>query len=282
MDFFKHKTAYIVGGSSGIGLATAKLLAHKGAEVIIFARRREPLDHALGAIKATNRLMVRGHACQLDAADRDQVQEVMAQAVSSFGPPDLLINCAGRAYPRSFDEVSAHQFEETMRINLYTAWNTIAVLLPYMKTRGGYIVNTSSVAGFIGVYGYTDYCASKFAVYGFSEALRSELKPFGILVSVLCPPDTDTPAMVEENKTKPAETWAISGNVRLMSAESVAAALLSGVRRGKFLIIPGWDGWLTNLVSRLAPGLVRMVMDRQIAGVRHKKQGALTNSGSVL
>src|SRR5438477_366286 len=83
----------------------------------------------------------------------------------------------------------------------------------------------ASLAGLIGVFGYTDYCASKFAIVGFSEALRSELKPHGIMVSVLCPPDVDTPGFAVENTTKPPETVAISEGAKPMTPDEVAAEL---------------------------------------------------------
>ena len=123
----------------------------------------------------------------------------MAEVVQSFGAPDILINNVGRALPRYFEDVTFEQFDETMKTNLYGAWNTISVLVPHMKAGGGTIVNVSSMAGFIGVFGYTDYCASKFAVVGLSEALRQELRRYGITVAVLCPPDTDTPGLANED-----------------------------------------------------------------------------------
>jgi short-subunit dehydrogenase len=140
-----------------------------------------------------------------------------------------------------------------------------------MKEHGGYIVNVSSIAGFIGLFGYTDYSASKFAIIGFSEALRSELKRYGITVSVLCPPDTDTPGFHEENKTKPEETKAISGSAKLMQPDEVARALLSGMRKEARHIIPSFDGKLIFLLKRLLPGLVEFVMDSTIKKVQAKR-----------
>jgi len=137
-----------------------------------------------------------------------------------------------------------------------------------MKTQGGYIVNVSSIAGIIGVFGLTDYCASKFAIIGFSEALRSELMPHNIMVSVLCPPDTDTPALEVENRTKPIETHAISENAGLMQPEEVAKALVKGIQKKQSLIIPGIEGKFSCLVKRLAPNLVEWVMDRSIRRVQ--------------
>jgi len=151
-----------------------------------------------------------------------------------------------------------------MKTNLYGAWNTISALLPHMRERGGYIVNVSSMAGLIGVFGYTDYSASKFALIGLSEALRSELRRYGITVSVLCPPDTDPPGLQEENKTKPPETKATSARAKLMQPDAVARALINGMERRRFLIIRGFDGKLTFAVKRLFPGLVDWMMSRDI------------------
>jgi 3-dehydrosphinganine reductase len=240
---------------------------------VLFARRRDALEAAARAVEAvrkaaTQRVVWR----QLDAADRLQVEQVMAEAVAAFGAPDVLVNCAGRAYPHRFEDVTYAQFDDTLRMNVHTCWNTVQVLLPQMRERGGYIVNTSSVAGLIGVFGYTDYCASKFAIVGFSEALRSELKPLGITVSVLCPPDTDTPGFAIENRTKPEETRAISATAKVMSAEAVADALIDGMRCERLLIIPGRDSRLVALAKRFFPGLLERVLDRtvrQVAARRH-------------
>jgi short-subunit dehydrogenase len=143
-----------------------------------------------------------------------------------------------------------------------------------MRNSGrGYIVNVASLAGLIGTFGYTDYCASKFGVIGFSEALRSELKPHGIAVSVLCPPDTDTPGFATENRTKPEETRAVSGHTRVMHPDAVAGALLRGMQRRDFLIVPGIESKCAALLKRLAPSAVQWVMDRTIARVTPARVG---------
>ena len=265
---FEDKQVYVVGGSLGIGLAIARRVASLGSQVTIFARRQAPLDQAVETVGArrkhpAQRILAR----QLDASDPLQVARVMYQAVAELGPPDVLINCAGRAYPRRFEEVSYEQFADTLRVNLHGCWNTVQALLPHMKSKGGYIVNTASLAGLIGVFGYTDYCASKFGLVGLSEALRSELKVYNITVSVLCPPDTDTPGLEIENRTKPEETRAISANARVMTADAVADALIRGMARRTFLIIPGIEGRIGVLAKRLFPGLVERVMDRTIRRV---------------
>jgi len=270
---FDTAQVYIVGGSLGIGLAVAQRVAGLGADVTIFGRRREPLEQAAAAVRAACRRTSQSVTWrQLDVGNHAQVAATMHQLVAERGAPDVLINCAGRAYPRRFEEIPYAQFAETMLVNLHGCWNTIQVLLPHLKAKGhGYIVNTSSVAGLIGVFGYTDYCASKFAVVGFSEALRSELKPHGITVSVLCPPDTDTPGFAIENLTKPEETRAISASAKVLSPAAVAEHLLRGMARGEFLIVPGFDSRLGVLAKRLAPGVVRWVMDRTIVKVGQRR-----------
>jgi 3-dehydrosphinganine reductase len=273
MKEFKGKTAFIPGGSSGIGLSTAKLLAAEGANVVIFARNSKRLEEAAALVKKSSKGGARTGFMTLDVSDNAAVKDTMAKAVSDFGTPDLLINCAGRAYPRNFEDISFAQFDETMHINMYGIWNTCAALIPLMKKRGGLIVNTSSMCGFIGVFGYTDYCASKYAIVGFSEALKSELKQYNIDVHVLCPPDTDTPGFAEENKTKPEETKAISASAKLMSPDDVAAVLLKDIRAGKFMIIPNMDGKFTFIMKRLFPKITELAMDMSIKKVQ-KNRGA--------
>ena len=222
MKDFRNKIAYIVGGSSGIGLATARLLFEYGAHITIFSRDEQKLTRAMKEISEHHALTEQTVAwMQMDVADRSAVEQVLETSVRRHGIPDILINCAGRAYPHYFEDISYEQFDETMKINFYGIWHTTKKLAPLMKEKGGYIVNVSSIAGFLGVFGFTDYSASKFAIMGFSEALRSELKPFNIMVSVLCPPDTNTPALEVENKTKPEETKAISENEKHNSRTAI-------------------------------------------------------------
>jgi len=275
MKDFNGKVVYITGGSQGIGLAAAKLFAAKGASIAIFARRKQVLDEALKEITGQRQNPEQKFSCfSLDVSKQDEVNNVMQQAVASVGVPDVLVNCAGRAKPGYMGDITYGQFDETIKIDLYGTWNTCAFLVPLMKKKGGYIVNTSSMCGFIGVFGYTDYCAAKFGVLGFSEALRSELKQHNIAVSVLCPPDTDTPGFAEENKTKPPETKAVSASASIMKPEAVASALIKGMAKGGFMIIPNADGNFTYIMKRLFPWLVDMVTDSQVKNVQKAAKSA--------
>jgi short-subunit dehydrogenase len=265
---FAGATVYVVGGSSGIGLAIARKAAALGADVVLFARRRQILEDAAAQVQSAAASPKQKVVWQqLDVTDAAAVQQVLGRAVADCGPPRVVVNCAGGARPGYFEEITHEQLVDTMRVNLFGCWATVQALLPHMKGQGGYIVNVASMAGLIGVFGYTDYCASKFALVGFSEALRSELKRFRITVSVLCPPDTDTPGLAAENETKPAETRAVSAGAGVMSADAVAQALLRGMRRGSFLIIPGREGKFIALAKRFFPRMVESVMERTVRGV---------------
>jgi short-subunit dehydrogenase len=268
---FSGKRVYVFGGSSGIGLAAARHLAGLGAHLVLLARDRGKLEKALEEVRRAGRDPLQPVGIfSVDVSDREQVFKVMAEVARAFGPPDILINCAGRAIPRRFADIGEDQLHETLAINLCGTWHAIAAVLPYMKERGGHIVNVSSIAGFLGVYGYADYAASKFAVMGLSEVLRSEFKPLGIGVSVLCPPDTDTPALAAEAATKPEETKAISAGARVLSADAVAKAMVEGIKKNRAVIVPGIDGRLIWMAKRLFPGVVSFFMDRTIRKMRRK------------
>jgi 3-dehydrosphinganine reductase len=265
MKDYSTKIAYITGGSSGIGLSLARELLRHEAKVVLIARNRDKLKHARNELES----IIRGEhrkvsTVSCDISSIDQVREILPKTVALSGAPDILVNSAGIAYPDYFERIPYDKFIDIININLIGTWNTITVLEPFMRNKGGSIVNVSSIAGFIGTFGYTAYSASKFGVIGLSEALRGELKRYGITVSVLCPPDTDTPQLVEENKTKPPETRALSGKANLMSPEAVAKACIRGLEKGKFMIIPGSSGKMIYLAKRLFPSPVNWMMDREI------------------
>jgi 3-dehydrosphinganine reductase len=278
MQRFNGKTVYIFGGSSGIGMETGKLLAAAGAHVFIFARTAEKLQASEKAISACASGENQRFGClPVDVTDHDGVAAAIETAIDRFGIPDLLINSAGRGSAYHFKDIRYAEFDRTMKTNLYGTWNTVAALVGHMQP-GSHVVNVSSIAGFVGVFGFTGYTAAKFGVIGFSETLRSELKPRGIGVSVLCPPDTDTPGFHEENRTKPEETKKICANAHLMQPNQVAQALVRGLRKNRFMIIPGFAGKLTYYAKRLLPGLVAALMDRDVKKVQKAKEKSRTSN----
>ncbi len=261
---WRDAVVFVTGGSSGIGLAAAERLGAAGAHVALFARRVEPLAVAKERVSEAGAASV--HTFGLDVTDDAACRRAMATAVKQCGAPRLLVHAAGQAWPSRVADLDYAHFDRTIKTNLYGTFSVVSAVVPSMREQGGHVVTVSSVAGVVGVYGMADYCASKFGVIGFSEALRQELDRDGIGVSVLCPPDTDTPGLQAEDQSKPAETKALSGKAKVMSAGAVADAMLRGVARREFLIIPGTDGKLTHLAKRLWPGLVHRIMMRTVRG----------------
>jgi short-subunit dehydrogenase len=270
---FQGRTVYITGGSSGIGLGIAKALSSRGAHIVIFARDRNRLETALREVSGSRASDSQRFACQpLDVSQYADVKRVMEAVVKTNGVPDLLINCAGRSMPNYFEDIAFEQFDEIMKVNLYGTWNTCSVLVPFMKRQqAGQIVNVSSVAGLMPIFGFTDYSASKSAVIALSRALKSELKPHGIGVSVLLPTDTDTPGYHEENKTKPIETKVISGWSKVVEPHIIARGLLKGLKKGRFIIIPTVLDRFFCFVDRLFPRFVDFMTDMDVRKARKKK-----------
>ena len=138
--------------------------------------------------------------------------------------------------------------------------NMVRAFAPYfMEQKHGSIVNVASAGGYMGVFGYAAYSPAKFAVVGFSECLRHELIPYNVSVSVIFPPDTDTPQWHEENRTKPQETRVLAGTIKVLDASKVALSLLQGMARGSFFIIPGAMNKFTYFMNRHFHSLVWMI-----------------------
>lgn len=139
----------------------------------------------------------------VDVADHMDVEENMRSAVKDFGTPDIVVANAGVGYADRFENIPYEEFDALMKTNVYGVRNTIAALLPSVRGRGGHVVIVSSAAGLMGMYGYSAYGTSKFALVGFAESLRSELKPLGIPVTLVCPAEVDTPFVPREAQKLP-------------------------------------------------------------------------------
>jgi 3-dehydrosphinganine reductase len=260
----------ITGGSSGIGKAIGLQLVQQGANLSIVARDRSKLATAQAELQAACASAEQQiFTLSADVADRVQAEGAMAAAIAHQGTPDWLITCAGIARPGYFRDLPLEVFEQTMAVNYFGSLYCIKAVLPAMLQRQqGQIVLVSSGAGLIGIYGYSPYCPSKFALRGLAESLRGELKPEGIGVSIAYPPDTDTPQWAEENKTKPPETQQITATAGVWSAADVARAIVRGAQTQRFAITPGTEmGVLNRFHSLLAPGL-QWYFDRIVQKVR--------------
>lgn len=256
MAYFSNKLAFITGGSSGIGLATASLMASQGCSLVLFARGQPRLDEACKSLTLRTVDDSQGiNALSMDVADNNDVQEKIKTAVDQFGIPDILINSAGVGTADYFENISYDQFDKVMKINVYGTRNTISAILPFMKQKGrGHIVNIASVAGLIGMFGYSLYGATKYALVGFSECLRSELKPLNIYVALVCPPEVRTPFIEEEAKTLPPQARPVKSLAGLLEADDVAKAIVSAVKRKKFLVVPGMAAKFLHFQHRVSNG----------------------------
>lgn len=275
---FSGKYAIVTGGSSGIGRATAHLLAQRGAHVSIIARSQAPLDETLGELDA---LRANGaqefRAVSADLGDWDEARDAIATLASNGHAPDLLINAAGYCHPGYFEQLPVDVFHDSMRVDFFGTLHPTKAVTPLMIARGqGHIVNFSSIAGFFGLYGFAAYSAAKYAITGFSEVLRQELKPHGIEVSIVFPPTTRTPGLERENRLKPLETKLVEGQSKERSPEEVAEAVLRGVERRTRYILPGADTKLYFLFAHLPPRLMRAfeywLVDRVIAKAQRMQQ----------
>ncbi len=267
------KSAIVTGGSSGIGKAIAKLLARRGANIFLIARRDDLLKDAVAdmkkeAVGASQRF----GSFSADVSDLAAVTEAVKAAEAECGPTEVLVNSAGVSNPGYVEKLPIQGMEAEIRINyMGTMYTVKQVVDGMMKRRRGWILNVSSIAGLKGIFGYTSYCGSKFAVIGFSEALRSELRPYGVKVSVLCPPDVDTPMLERENKVKPLETMKISEGAKVMQPEDVARAAMDGMEKGSFIIIPSFSGKMLRIANRFAPSLVDKFLDGTVDKVRKQR-----------
>lgn len=189
-DALKNKVAVVTGGSSGIGLATAEKLASEGAFVYMLARGKEKLYHAVQSLINKN-YSVFPAVC--DVSCEESVKKTITSILERHGRIDILVNNAGVGYIADVENTTADQFDETIGTNLRGTFLMTKYTLPVMKkARDGYIINVSSGAGLNGIASMSIYCASKFGVRGFTEAVALEAKPFDVRVSVICPGTVNT------------------------------------------------------------------------------------------
>eukprot|EP01090_Pellita_catalonica_P004174 TRINITY_DN14018_c0_g1_i1.p1 TRINITY_DN14018_c0_g1~~TRINITY_DN14018_c0_g1_i1.p1 ORF type:complete len:322 (-),score=45.34 TRINITY_DN14018_c0_g1_i1:29-994(-) len=242
----------ITGGSSGIGLSLADLLVKNEAiaKISLVARNAEKLAVAKEQLSKVNPA-VKIFTISLDVSDAVAVEKTLEAHVSEHGIVDVLVNSAGITCVDLFEKASLKQFERTMNVNYLGTVYPTKILAPYMiKQNHGSIIFIDSVAGQIGVYGYAAYTPTKFAVRGLAEVLYQELVPYdNVSIGVAYPPDTDTPMLHEENKTKSEVTKKISEGAGLFTAEEVAAGVVDMIKTRSFSMVYGFEGKLVHALS---------------------------------
>eukprot|EP00262_Sarcandra_glabra_P003507 TRINITY_DN14246_c0_g1_i1.p1 TRINITY_DN14246_c0_g1~~TRINITY_DN14246_c0_g1_i1.p1 ORF type:complete len:330 (-),score=58.58 TRINITY_DN14246_c0_g1_i1:403-1392(-) len=244
----KGRHVFITGGSSGIGLALARLAASEGARVSILARNPEKLQEAQNSIR-----LATGIDVSVFSADVRDFEGVM-HALDEAGPVDVLICNQGVFVPQELDSQDMETVKYMIDVNLMGTFHLIKAALPRMRNRGdrstpASIALMSSQAGQVGICGYTAYSASKFGLRGLGEALQQEVISDNIHVSLIFPPDTETPGLLEENKKRSEITKILVASSSSMQADEVAEKTLKGIKSGTFTIPCNFDGVMLSIAT---------------------------------
>lgn len=249
------KVVIVTGASSGIGEATAREFGRQGARVVLAARRVERLEALSQEIQSlgtgAETLVV-----PADLSKLEDIESLIDQTLMRFGRIDVLVNNAGFGrldWLENLDPVK--DIEAQFDVNVLGLVQTTRQALPVMiKQRSGHIINMGSMASLVATPTYTIYAACKHAVHGFSEALRREVKPWGIDVSMIYPGGVKTE--FGEHAGIKRKTKATTPKFLALSAEEVAQAVVKLVRQPRAMLIIPWLWSLTVLINRLFPSFV--------------------------
>jgi 3-oxoacyl-[acyl-carrier protein] reductase len=246
----KGKTALVTGASRGIGRAIALELAQQGVKrLLLVARNRQKLAEVAAEIKAFEVEVI---TLAVDLTQPIDVNITIANAWREYGPIHLLVNCAGVAHQAPFLQANLPQMQEEISLNILGMVTITRLVARRMaKEREGIIVNVSSLMGKVAAPTMSTYSATKFAILGFTQALRSELAPYNIKVVALLPTLTDTDMARGLHPFR----WVLP-----MTAERVAKVLIAGLRWGSPEILVGWQSHLAVLCQRLFPSLLNAIL----------------------
>ncbi|MBD0322653.1 MAG: SDR family oxidoreductase [Aldersonia sp.] len=260
---FADAHVVVTGGSSGIGRAFVRRTVALGARVSVIALPDGDLADTERELGVTT--------VAADVADPGAIRDAIRRVENRHGPCDVLLSCAGIAHPGYFERLEDDVFRRTMEIDYFGTLYAMRAVVPSMiQRRMGSVVGISSAAGLVGIFGYTPYAPAKFAVRGLLEALRCELAPYSVHVGCVCPADTDTPQLAYENRFKPPETAAISGQIRPLTADQVAKAIIRGIRRRDFLITADRQTAVLARTVGLLRGTYFRSFDRRVRRVRQR------------
>jgi short-subunit dehydrogenase len=255
------KNVIVTGASSGIGRATALEMARRGAHLVLAARRTELLEQVAAECRAFG---VRAFVVPTDVTK----PEDCAQLASAAGAVDVLVNNAGFAIFDAVADAKPDELRAMMETNYFGTVNCTQAVLPAMLQRGsGTIVNVSSITGIMGFARMSGYCATKFAVIGFTEALRDEVMDRGVRVALVCPGTTETEFFVTAEREK------MPGASRLMpgvTPDRVARAICNAAEDGRYRRILPLLGTFYMRLKELSPRLAHLLMRRVSALLEHR------------
>jgi short-subunit dehydrogenase len=246
--------ALVTGASSGIGAALSRDLSAAGASVALVARSEQRLAE-LSARLAPARCV----PFPCDVRDRAAVAETVLAVRRQLGPIDLLVNNAGIGRYRSFLDTAPEEVDTILDTNLHGALHFTRAVLPEMlRRRHGHVVNVASIAARIGSRNHAIYCASKFALAGFTESLGYELEGTGVGITLVNPGVIDTPFFDHESFA----AFPARARARAIPAATVSAAILRAIRRGDHEVTVPRIYAVGTMLKTVAPGLFRRLMHR--------------------
>lgn len=262
---FKDTVIVITGGSSGLGKAMAQRFVKRGANLALIARDKSKLVRIKDELSAICTANQKVEIFPCDVSDYTATEKTINTIDDTFGLPDILINCAGIIREGYFEKLPLSTFREIMDINYFGVLNCTKAMIPFFKQKGrGRIVNISSLGGKAGVFGYTAYCSSKFAVVGLTDTLRAEFKPLNIKFHLVCPGEFESPMVDELNTYRTTENRVLAHTIPVLSIDVVADEVIRGIQKDRYLIIPGFIAKFLEMTSRWSPSIGRIIVDYQI------------------
>ena len=268
---FAGGTAVVTGAASGIGEALAVQLAARGSSLVLVDRDAQRLDDVAGRIRSEHpALTVDVHIA--DLSDDAQTAALAARLAAAHPETTLLVNNAGVALGGRFDQVTLEEFDWVMAVNFRSVVRLTHALLPALKSHpGAHLVNVSSVFGIFAPAGQAAYSASKFAVRGFSEAVRHELAENAVGVTVVHPGGIKT-RIAESARTGSgvsAEEYEEGrrqfSKLLTMPPEKAAAMIVAAIEKRRPRLLIGWSAKVPDVLVRLMPGSYWKVIARRAA-----------------
>lgn len=249
---FQHKTVMITGATSGIGRALALAFFQAGANVAVCGRRQATLDEMQKEYNSTH-----FHTHVADVSKETDCKAFIDSTLEKFGRIDILINNAGISMRALFKDTEVDVLRTLMDVNFWGTVYCTKYALPSIQANKGTIVGVSSIAGYRGLPGRTGYSASKFAMQGFLEALRTENLHTGVNVMWVCPGFTTSNIRnTALDKTGHSQEETPLKEEQLMSAEEVAQHTIKAISKRKRTLVLTSQGRFTVLLSKTLPGLL--------------------------